>query len=73
MLTKLKGWRTVIANAFMGAVPLVLLLLAYLQTLDVSSVFSPVGVLVYTVAVNVVNIALRYITTTPVGSQEPQA
>jgi hypothetical protein len=70
MLTKLKGWRTVIANAFMGAVPLVLLLLAYLQTLDVSSVFSPVGVLVYTVLVNVVNIALRYVTTTPVGTQD---
>ena len=72
MLAKLKGWRTIVLNAALATAPLVLLVLDYAQTVDVSTVFSPVGVLAYTVFVHVANIGLRYITTTPVGAQEAQ-
>ena len=72
MLARLKGWRTVAFNALTGAASVALLVLGYLQTVDLSSVLSPRDALFAAVAINVANIVLRAVTTTPLGAEKAE-
>jgi hypothetical protein len=52
--------KTVVTNAILAILPVAVLILDYLKTFDMSLLLSPQGVAVYTLAVNVLNIALRF-------------
>lgn len=67
----LKGYRTVLFNAFLALVPLALLGLEHLEQIDLVSLgVTPDRVLFYTLAIKAANIFLRSITTTAVGRKE---
>lgn len=70
MLAALKGWRTVALNALTGAASVTLLVLAYLESVDLSAILSPRDALLAAIAINVANIVLRALTTTPVGQRD---
>ena len=68
----LKGYRTVLFNGLLALVPVVLLLLEYLETLDLSALgLTPERVLLYTVVIKFANIALRTVTDTAIGKKGP--
>ena len=66
-LTRLKGYRTVIANAVLLSAPF---LLEALNALNLAPVLSEKGAVYYAMFVAAANIYLRYITTTAVGKGE---
>jgi hypothetical protein len=55
--------KTVLINAALTALPVILLILDHLQTVDMKLFLSPQGVAIYTIAVNILNIVLRFQTT----------
>jgi hypothetical protein len=65
----LKGWRTVFVNAFLAIAATLLLLTDQLMGFNwipfVGAKWTPVAV----IAVNMINIYMRYITTTAVGEK----
>lgn len=68
----LKGYRTLIFNGLLALVPIVLLLLEYLEQVDLSALgLTPERVLLYTILIKFANIALRSITTTAIGRKGP--
>ncbi len=66
----MKGYRTQIFNVLNAVSSASLLILAYLQTVDLSSILSPKEALMWIVGINVVNIILRQLTTGPVGNRD---
>lgn len=66
-----KGWRTIVANALSGfaitVVPLAQPIFDQLTVVAWNDVFDATTAVFITVAVNVMNIWLRKITTTPMG------
>jgi hypothetical protein len=70
MFGKLKGWRTVLLNGLSAVASTLLLVLGYLDTLNVSSVLTPTQALMWTIGVNVLTIVLRQVTNTPIGKKD---
>lgn len=66
---KLKGYRTIIFNGFIAAVPSLLFVLDKLQALDMSAYLSPGGVTLTGIGIGLAGMWLRMITTGPVGSK----
>ena len=68
-----KGWRTIAANTLSGALlsasPLVLPILEQIQFVPWGEVVDGRTAVFITLAVNLLNIVLRYATTTPVGEK----
>ncbi|WP_159585904.1 hypothetical protein [Chelativorans xinjiangense] len=62
MLAKLKGWRTLIANALMAILPI-------MELTEFRDVLPDVWVPYYALFVVLANMWLRKITTTPVGER----
>ena len=68
----LKGYRTLLFNGLLALVPVVLLLLEYLETVDLSALgLTPERVLLYTIGIKFANIALRAVTDTKIGQKGP--
>lgn len=72
-MSRLKGYRTQIFNVLSAVGTTLLLILAALQTIDVSSFLTPQQTLAWVVFINVANIVLRQLTTGPVGGNKTEA
>jgi hypothetical protein len=66
---KLRGWRTVAWNSFVGTSGILLLLTDQLQTVEWSRMFTPSVVGAIIVGLSIVAIVLRVITTTAIGQK----
>ncbi|WP_408902530.1 hypothetical protein [Methylobacterium radiotolerans] len=66
------AWKTTALNAASAIISTVLLVLGYLQTVNVAGVLSPQQALLWTVGVNVVTILLRAYGTRPIVLDPPQ-
>lgn len=64
-----KGFRTLIANAVVVALPVAAETLAFLDVFDWRSILPPDYAGWVIMAVGVLNIWLRFVTTTPVGEK----
>lgn len=64
------AWKTTLLNAISGGVSVVLLILGYLQTLDLSHILTPQQALTWTAAVNIATILLRAVSTKPIVVRE---
>lgn len=69
-LPALKGWRTVLLNAIPAVGIVITDLAAYLAGFNWNSVVSAETAAMLMLAFNIVNIALRALTTTPIGKGE---
>ncbi|WP_306257758.1 hypothetical protein [Pararhizobium sp. IMCC21322] len=65
----MKGFRTIIVNTAVATLPLVCELLAFLDVFDWRSVLPPESAGWLILLVGLLNIGLRFITTTPVGEK----
>lgn len=65
----MKGFRTLIVNGFVAALPLAGELLAFLDVFDWRSVLPPESAGWFILVIGLVNIGLRFATTTPVGEK----
>lgn len=65
----MKGFRTIIVNIAVAALPLACELLAFLDVFDWRSVLPPESAGWLILLVGLLNIGLRFITTTPVGER----
>ncbi|AYO83645.1 hypothetical protein [Methylobacterium brachiatum] len=66
------AWKSTALNAFSAIISVVLLVLGYLQTVNVAGVLSPQQALLWTVGVNVLTILLRAYGTRPIVLDPPQ-
>ena len=66
---KLKGWKTIVWNAFLGFAPAIMVGLDKLQAIDLSQHMTWWMALIVGVLVGGIGTLLRYITTGPVGSK----
>ncbi len=74
VLEKIKGWKTLIWNAFIvGVAPLLLYASAQAESLDLKDYLTPGYVFFLTIAIKAVDTWLRFITTGPVGSKGEDA
>lgn len=65
----MKGFRTIIVNAAVAALPLACEFLAFLDVFDWRSVLSSQSAGWLILLIGLLNIGLRFITTTPVGEK----
>lgn len=65
----MKGFRTLIVNGVVAVLPLAGELLAFLDVFDWRSVLPPESAGWFILVVGLLNIGLRFITTTPVGEK----
>lgn len=65
----MKGYRTIIANAAVAALPVAGEILSFLDVFDWRSI-APEYAGWFILVVGVLNIGLRFITTTPVGKKD---
>lgn len=65
----LKGWKTIVWNAFLGLAAPVAIALQQLGAIDWSQYVGPVGAVFIGLGIAVVGILLRVVTTGPVGSK----
>ena len=63
----MKGYRTILINFALAALALAAEIASWLTTFDWAAWLPPQYALWVIVTVNVANIALRFVTTTPVG------
>lgn len=66
------AWKTTALNVVSATLSAILLVLGYLQTVNVSGVLSPQQALLWTIAVNVLTIFLRAYGTRPIVLDPPQ-
>lgn len=70
----MKGWRTVIYNFFTGVSAFVLGILAVLESFDLTTLFEPKTAAIILLAAkvldSVINVVLRWNTTTEIGKKE---
>ena len=66
---RLLGWKTIIWNAFLGMMPLILVSLDKLQALDLSPYMTPAMGIFVGFLIAAVGTYLRYISVGPVGSK----
>jgi hypothetical protein len=69
-LAKLKGYRTVLLHVLVGVPALVLMLLDYTKTIDLTLIMDARTAGRVLIGVNILGIVLRYVTTTPIGQSE---
>ncbi len=67
MLESLHGYKTILVNSAIGLVALLATVMGFLVSFDWSTVLSPKWAGMAVLSVNVLNIVLRCLTTTPVG------
>ncbi|MEH6725755.1 MAG: hypothetical protein V7703_06300 [Hyphomicrobiales bacterium] len=65
----MKGFRTLIVNAAIVAVPVMIETLAFLDAFDWRSVLPPENAGWLVMVIGLLNIWLRFMTTTPVGQK----
>lgn len=61
-MTILKGWKTMLANALMAIIPI-------LELAEIKAVLPPDWLPYYALGMVLVNMFLRWLTTTPVGKK----
>lgn len=66
------AWKTTALNVISAVLSAILLVLGYLQTVNVAGVLSPQQALLWTIAVNVSTILLRAYGTRPIVLDPPQ-
>ncbi len=66
---RLRGWKTIIWNGFVGVTPVVLVTLDKLQTVNLEQYMTWWMAIGVGFVVSAVGVWLRYITTGPVGSK----
>lgn len=66
---RMKGWKTIIWNGFLGIVPLLLAAVDKLQVMDLTPYMTWYMAIAAGVVVGSVGVWLRYLTTGPVGSK----
>jgi len=66
---KLKGWKTIIWNGFLGVMPVVLVALDKVAAVDMSQYTTWWMAIVVGAVVSAIGVWLRYITTGPVGAK----
>ena len=66
---KLRGWKTIIWNGFVAVVPVALVSLDKLASLDLSQYMTWWMAIIVGFVVSAVGVWLRYITTGPVGAK----
>ena len=67
---KLDGWKTIVWNGFLGVVPVVLVSLDKLASLDLSQYMTWWLAILVGFVVSAVGVWLRYVTTGPVGAKD---
>jgi len=70
---KLKGWKTIVFNALVGAPVALLALLDEFKAVDLSSILSPQWAARIVTLMAIAGILLRLVTTGPVGSKGDEA
>jgi hypothetical protein len=65
----MKGFRTLIFNGIAVALPLIGEVLAFLDVFDWRSILPPENAGWFILGIGVLNIILRFVTTTPVGKR----
>ena len=65
------AWKSTLLNGVSGTVSVMLLILGYLQTLDLSHILTPQQALLWVVGVNIATIVLRAVSTKPIVVREP--
>ncbi|MCR9239673.1 MAG: hypothetical protein NXI17_23630 [Alphaproteobacteria bacterium] len=65
----MKGFRTIIVNSMVAVLPLAVELLAFLDLFDWRSVLPAESAGWFILFIGLINIGLRFITTTPVGQK----
>lgn len=65
----MKGFRTIIVNSAVAALPLAGELLAFLDVFDWRSVLPPESAGWFILVIGLINIGMRFITTSPVGKK----
>jgi hypothetical protein len=66
----MKGFRTLIVNGFVAALPVVGEILAFLDVFDWRSVLPPDTAGWFILFIGLLNIGLRAVTTTPMGKKD---
>ena len=66
---KLKGYKTIVWNVFLGVLPVLLVALDKLQALDLTPYMTPWAAVGVGFIVSSVGVYLRYISVGPVGSK----
>jgi hypothetical protein len=66
---KLKGWRTWIVNGLMSLLPLVMVVVQFLELPEFANVLPAHWLPWYALAMAIVNMWLRAITTSPLGKK----
>lgn len=69
LVEKFKGWRTVIFNVLIGAVPTVGLVLDYLGTINFAQFLTPGKTAIAGLVIMLLGIWLRTLTTGPIGEK----
>ncbi|MGC2776812.1 MAG: hypothetical protein WA418_14385 [Bradyrhizobium sp.] len=64
---KLTGWRTILWNAFIALVPVILASLDQLKTIDLAAYLTPLNAVIAGFFISAVGVWLRLLTTGPIG------
>ena len=64
---RLTGWRTILWNAFIAVVPVILASLDELKTIDLGAYLTPLNAVIAGFAISAVGVWLRLLTTGPIG------
>lgn len=67
---RLTGWRTILWNAFIAVVPVILASLDELKTIDLGAYLTPLNAVIAGFVVGAVGVWLRCLTTGPVGGAD---
>lgn len=68
---RLTGWRTVLWNAFIALVPVILASLDELRAIDLGAYLTPLNAVIAGFVVSAVGVWLRLLTTGPIGANAP--
>lgn len=66
---KLKGWKTIIWNVFIAVAAPLAIALQQLGAIDWSQYVGPIGAVFIGLAIGIIGIAFRVVTTGPVGAK----
>lgn len=66
------AWKTTLLQVVSGVASILLLVLSYLQTVNLASILSPRDVLFWVIGINVLTLVLRALGTKPIVLDPPQ-
>lgn len=70
ILAALKGWRTIIWNGIVAAIPILGVVVQQLQAFDFTPYMTPTNAIIAGLLVSGIGFWLRYITTGPIGDKD---